>query len=63
MNKKKSLKQRKIDQAEDMYDIVNELQRTIFVKGGQPDDIIAIATKALRVIRQIDNPIIKDQVL
>jgi hypothetical protein len=63
MPKTKSLKQRKVDRVEDLYGIVNELRRVVFVKGGQPDDIMAVATKALRIVRQIDNPIIKDQAL
>lgn len=50
----KSLKSRKRDNAEEMYAILNEFRRVIYVEGGDPDAIMNVASKALAIIRKID---------
>lgn len=42
------------DKAKEMYEILNEFRHVIYVKGGQPDDIMNVAAKALRILREID---------
>ena len=50
----KSRKTRIKQNAEELYQICYELQRVCFMNGGEPDDIMAVAEKALRIIRKID---------
>jgi hypothetical protein len=46
---------RKLAKAGEMYDVLNDFRRVYFVKGGHPDEIAEVATRALRIVRQIDN--------
>lgn len=54
----KSLKNRKKERFEEMYNILLEFQHVVYVKGGYPDDIMNVAAKALKLIREITNPVI-----
>lgn len=60
MSKKiNALDKRKREYANELYKVANDLRRAIFVNGGQPDEIMKVAQDALRIVRIIDNPIIK----
>lgn len=45
--------------APELYKVANDLRRAVFVDGGNPDDIMKVATEALRLVRLIDNPILE----
>lgn len=63
MGKNKSMKQKtdaftKRLYATELYKVANDLRRAVFVNHGQPDEIMKVATEALRLVRIIDNPIL-----
>lgn len=58
MSKSSALTERKKQYAVELYKVANDLRMAVFVNGGNPDDIMKVATEALRLTRIIDNPIL-----
>lgn len=40
--------------AAEMYAVLDDLRRVMFVNGGHPDEVMRVATDALRLVRVID---------
>jgi len=59
MSKSNALTRRKQQYAIELYKVANDLRRAVFVNGSYPDDIMKVATEALRIVRLIDNPILE----